>query len=303
MKLFQIKLLFEISTDCTLPEYKTMMFRGIFGNAYRKIVCRNFSERNCAKCFLAANCEFAANFQNLNFYPEQVPPKYKKYTNFPPKFVFFVPDKSKKWQKGNKFLVYLTFFNYPKISLESLQTILKKLEEFWVDRKTQAKLIFDKVEDMSNNEVILTKDGIFRNTVNQIKLSYSKPASSQVKLHFVTPCRIINKNVRVKSDINEEILTRRMQERLRLLSLNTDDFYMPDWDVTHLKFIDRNIVYRDVKHKSYRQRRKLKLGGFTGSITISSEKVSFFHDLTVLSYMHIGSNTQGGYGKYNIEKV
>src|SRR5690554_2874510 len=116
MRIYQLLLKYKITDFCTLPQYKSSMFRGIFGNAFRKLVCVRKQERNCSKCGVATNCEFAKNFHNLNFTPNEVEDKYKKFSNFPPKFVFYIPEEKNEFNRHEKLEVYMTFWGAPRIN-------------------------------------------------------------------------------------------------------------------------------------------------------------------------------------------
>ncbi len=299
MQIYQFKASFQLSADCTLPRYKTMKFRGIFGNAYRKMVCKKLSQRNCANCYLSLNCEFAHNFHNLNFYPEKVEEKYKRFSNFPPKFVFYVSSENRKWKKDDWLDVIITFVDYPKIHIEQLIILLLSTGQFPIDKKSEALLLLKHLFDLSDDEIIFSQQKSIQKEIKPISLFKLDLNKNTHSINFLTHCRIVNKDVPVSDNINGNIFARRMKERLKLLLIDQENNYNCKWEIDEVEIVEKDIVFEEIGHRSNRQREKIELGGFIGTLSIRCENLYFWRDLIILEHLHIGSNAQGGYGKFN----
>lgn len=300
MNIYQFKASYKLSESCTLPKYKTMKFRGIFGNAFRKLVCKNVEETNCSKCSLATNCDFASTFQRLNLNPNSVDEKYKKFSNFPPKLVFYIASKKRYWEKDEELEVIISFLGIPQIPIEMITLILMLVGQYQIDKKSNAQLILKKLIDLSNNKDIFSQKEIVNNDIQPIKFKGFDLNKTIRTINFLIHCRITNKDIRVSNDLTGTILARRIKERLKLLMIDQEKPYNCLWDINEVEIIDKDIRFEEIGHRSNRQRQKIMLGGFIGKISIKCENLNFWRDLQYLEYLHIGSNAQGGYGKFEI---
>jgi len=297
MQIYQLQLGYRFSGKCTLPKHKTSMFRGMFGNVFRQKVCQNLKESNCAKCPLATQCEYAKHFHNLNLHPENVEEKYRKYRNFPAKYVFFVPSSENYWKEGETITVLLSFFGMPQIEMPFLIQLLMLVENQRIDRRSPAIMRLQFIKDSGSGHLLFQRSQT--NPTELKPIEWIDFSAKTAVLDFRTPCRIINQDSRVSTELNGNILGRRMQERLKLLGIGCEP-YQPKWFVDELKVLEKEIHWQDVGHRSNRQKQRLKLGGFVGKVKIRCENQAFWRDLQVLEHMHLGSNTQSGYGKFQI---
>lgn len=279
------------------------MFRGIFGNAFRQLVCTRKDERNCSKCPVAVSCEFAKNFHNINFKPDEVEDKYKKFSNFPPKFVFFIPEEKNIFNRNEELGVYMTFCGNPKINFVLLYSALRIIEDYPVDNRTNARLQLLQIIDSSTGNYLYTDGTIKMDTMQPLYIQDVNNNVTSGVLRFLTHCRITNQSIRVSTEINESIIGRRIQERLKLLSIDSGTPYQAKWHHSELNITRKNLFWEEIRHKSNRQREKLNLGGFIGEIYIECQNLSFWRDMQKLEFLHLGSNAQSGYGKFNLTLV
>lgn len=298
MEIYQLKAVFKTDRKCVLPRFKTMMFRGIFGNAYSKTKCINTKTTDCFKCYLAAKCEFAVHFHNMNFYPQNLQKKYQRFRNFPAKYVFYISEEKHYYGEGESLEVLISFIGYPQISLQDLVESLKNISDYTVDRKSEARLIFDSLSDNSSQSLLYKNDRFYSKQL--IKKSLKKINSDVNTLEFITLCRISSNDMLVSNEINAYILTRRIKERLNLLTIGLEKTYQPDWQNEEVELISKDLHWLDVKHSSNRQKNKIILGGFLGQINLKCRNHTFWKDIALLEHIHIGTNAQGGYGKFTI---
>lgn len=246
MNIHQLRIKYQITEFCTLPQYKSAMFRGVFGNSFRKLVCSREQERNCSKCDIVYNCEFAKNFHNLNLQPEVVEEKYRKFSNFPPNFVFYIPEEKNKFAKNEELAVEMTFWGSPKMSLALLYAVLRTIEDYSIDNRSDARLKLFQIIDSSNGSYLYDDNTVRNVSITPLDI---KPIDSTVTkgvLRFITHCRITNQSVRVSTEINESILGRRIQERLKLLSIGSETLYLADWHYDELKITKKNLFWEEL---------------------------------------------------------
>jgi hypothetical protein len=299
MQIYKLKADFRITEDCVLPKYKTQMFRGIFGNTFRRLFCKNMQERECVKCRFKYDCEVAKNFHNLVLEPDSLPKRYRGYSNLSPQYVFYLPANDKDFAKNQLLSVYITFFGYPKMDLRLLVLILLKIGDTSViDYKSNASLSLVSLEDVSTNRHIFTNGSYYDETLTEVDLEKNAGIWTTRRLVFKSPCRVIKQGIRISNQLDERILTEIMQERLHVLSLSIPSDYKAEWDSNEIEILDKNLFWTEVKHKSHRQGKDLKLGGFIGDMIITSKNKNFWDDLCLLEEIHLGSNTQSGYGKF-----
>ena len=298
MEIYQLKATFKTDRKCTLPRFKTMMFRGIFGNAFKKIKHINPKVTDCFSCYLAAKCDFAVNFHNMNFHPDNLPEKYLKFTNFPAKFIFLMTDENHYYDQDSSLEVLISFMDFPRISLQDLVLIFKEISEYVVDKSSNARLLFDSLTDNTEQSLLYKNDRFYCKRLNQLKLK--KITENTNTIDFTTLCRISSNSMLVSNEINSSIFARRMKERLSLLTVGLMKSYVPQWENDELDLIQKNLRWIDIKHKSNRQKSKIILGGFLGQLCLKCCNQAFWEDLSILEQMHIGTNAQGGYGKFTI---
>ena len=65
--------------------------------------------------------------------------------------------------------------------------------------------------------------------------------------------------------------------------------------------IDKKIVDIGKKRYSARQKRKIPMNGFQGTLTYEGDYGSFLPLLKVGEYIHLGKDTIFGYGRYTME--
>jgi len=304
MEIYSIKSVYVFQKECILPVYKSMMFRGVFGNIYRDMVCLNRQEKECPRCRYKQSCNFAINFHGLNFTNEKLDTKYLKFTNFPPKFVFFIPENKTSFSFGDTMDVYITFAGKPVIDVEILYLILKKVEENQFDFNVKNEVLLSRITDLSNNEDIYYSNRILRNSINRIHIEMKPrkfPVMMTIKFH--TPCRITNNGLLISNEIDGTILGRRMIERLKLLTLGNEIPYQPKWIPEDISILSKKIKWIDVKHRSNRQKKTITMGGFIGTLNLLIPSTEALADTQLLQYLHVGTNTQGGYGKFSITEL
>ncbi|MDA8241177.1 MAG: CRISPR system precrRNA processing endoribonuclease RAMP protein Cas6 [Nitrospiraceae bacterium] len=144
---------------------------------------------------------------------------------------------------------------------------------------------------------------------NSIELGFdtsTPPATTlkQLSMTFLTPTRI-NYRGSLTLDLEFHILIRNLLRRISLLSYfhcGEDPADVDFKGLIHLaegvEVKERNLQWYDWERYSARQDTRMKMGGFTGSVTFSGNIGPFLSLLKAGEVLHVGKGTSFGLGKY-----
>ena len=290
-----------------LPPYKGGVFRGAFGNSFRKAVCALKKISDCSACILKRQCIYMAVFS-------PPPPKGSKdaakYRYAPPPYILNPPlDNREVFRPGDRLTFSLVlmgsavdaipYFIYSFIEMGKKGLGRERgkydLEKVEVSEDEQYKLVYD-----SKTETL--KD--YGNTLHT-----SSPTDcinvENLSLKFLTPLRLKEKNSLV-TELNFEFLFQRLLHRLELLSL----FYGKNGPVKapkdllsqalDIKVKQNNLHWYEWERYSSRQKELMKLGGLRGEIEFEGNLTPFMPYLKLGEAANIGQGTSFGLGRYEI---
>lgn len=297
--------------EITLPGYKGSVFRGAFGWAFRHTVCVTKAS-DCGGCILQDHCLYFRYFETE--VREHSLPFLQGVTKIPHPFVIHPPlDTKKDYRKGSLIEVQLSLFGTASEYLPYFIHSFIKLgnEGLGVNRQ---KVSLQRVEAIAiNNDretVFSSAVGRIESTGNRITpsdLMNATPltATSALKLRFLTPVRlqIDGKAVMNKTNITAELLIRNITRRCQAIS----HFYCGGSgekplleDTRGIQTIENRLRFFDWNRYSNRQKTKMKMGGFTGSLTLSGIPEAVVPFLFAGSLLGIGKHTMFGMGHYVI---
>jgi len=125
-------------------------------------------------------------------------------------------------------------------------------------------------------------------------------------LNFLTPTRIIYDS-HLTLDLEFHILVRNLLRRLSLLYYFHCNGDASEWDFNgiiekakEIKVHRRDLKWYDWERYSARQDVKMKMGGFTGSITFEGDIGPFMPLIKAGEILHTGKGTGFGLGKYEV---
>ncbi len=143
----------------------------------------------------------------------------------------------------------------------------------------------------------------------EISTNFSSTSNnvSQITLQFFTPLRIINEKKLVKN-LEFHHIIRSILRRLSILyyyfhiseempKIPAKEFINKALEV---KVKDSKLRWFDWERYSYRQNRRMILGGLIGTITFEGNIGPFLSVLKAGEIFHCGKNTSFGLGKYRI---
>lgn len=299
----------KIKTLTILPPYKGGVFRGAFGNSFKKAVCALKKISDCNDCILKQQCIYRAVFN-------PPPPKNfsdaAKYRNAPPPYILNPPlDNREVFRPGDsltfklvlmgKAVEAIPYFIYSFIEMgrkglgrERGKYELEKVEVF---SDGQYKQIYD-------NETGTLKDF---SGFGQTALYTGNSNINNLTLKFLTPLRLKEKNSLV-TDLNFPLLFQRLVHRLELLSV----FYGADGSIpfsdnlieqaAEIKVKQDNLYWYEWERYSGRQKDLMKLGGLRGDIEFEGNLAPFMPYFRLGEAVNIGQGTSFGLGRIILVK-
>lgn len=307
---------FDVKNTGSLPEYKGSTIRGGFGFALKKMSCILSSKKECIDCILSDRCLYATTFETVN--KEKTEQFFDKYDYYPHPFVIDIDDNRTEYNPGDKLKFKMTLFgnftdNLPyyiyaikragKRGFGKNKKIICNLENVHIiDKNNEKIMVYNGKEDKLEKEYVKYTFSLLEYlTATNIKLN------NEVKIKFLTPCRIREKEVYVKV-LEFIILIKSILLRISGISKNLLDIEDNKLDTKKIlketeliKIKERNTNWYNWVRYSNRQKRKINMGGIKGEIIYNGKNLNKFIDLlNAGSILHIGKGTVMGLGKYEI---
>lgn len=302
----RFRLSIRISSRTVLPPYKGSVFRGAFGNAFRRAVCADRSGE-CASCALGDRCIYKAHFE------PSCPRQFDDAGKFsrPPTPYVIVPPLTDRcfFEPGDALRFELVLMGDAVRALPYFIYAFMEMGRCGIG-KGRGKYNLLSVDLMGNGNPLPIFDGA-RGTLREF--SPETPVVSQpedealdaVSLHLLTPLRI-----KVKSDLVTELtfplLFERLSARLRLLAaFYGDDSRLPDFST--LLALSRNIRvteyalhWHEWERYSGRQKTTMKFGGLKGKVGFSGPMGPFMPYLRLAEHLSVGQQTTFGLGRIRV---
>jgi len=135
-----------------------------------------------------------------------------------------------------------------------------------------------------------------------------KAESTLLIIEFLTPTHIVRNGSAVEKNgtnpLSFEILIRSLYRRLYYLlyfhqSQDIPEF-QPEPQVSGIKILRKNLSWKRLYHYSNRQKTRVPLYGFTGSVVFKGFWQPFWPLLKLGELLHIGKETTFGFGQYHL---
>jgi len=295
-----------------LPAYKGSALRGGFGAAFKKVCCVNPGKKYCNDCQLNTNCAYAYVFET---------PQTSAYradytaTNLPHPFVILPPLSKKELLEPGESLTFgltliargIDFLPYYVYAFDELGRMglgrergRYRLEQVTNDEDQQIYHV---------NHGTLSSDFKTRN-FGDLLAAIKSDNNHEIKLHFITPTRITEKNQLTKQ-LPFELLLRNLLRRGSLLAEVHSQSGQP-WQLDHgsvLEYARTNVELRnseltwyDWERFSNRQQRRINFRGFIGTVSYHGDIQPFLPLIQLGHDIHIGKNTSFGMGHYVVKE-
>ncbi len=296
----------KVASLMVLPPYKGAVFRGAFGNAFRRIVCA-VPRGDCATCLLRLKCLYVAFFEPP---PPANYPDAAKFSTAPAPYVLNPPLTNRQAFHPGDLLDFEMVLIGPAIeALPYFIYAFTELGRMGLGAK-RGKYDLVKVDLLRCEKATRIYDGS-----TQMLTAYppntwieSQPEEngvSSLTLHFLTPLRLKVKGDLV-TNLTFPLFFERLSQRLTLLS----SFYNfptapPDFSplLTLARSIDvtnDELHWYDWERYSARQKDTMKFGGLKGRIAFSGRLGPFMPYVRVGRQVNVGQSTTFGLGRYNI---
>jgi hypothetical protein len=282
---------FAVKRPFTFDGYQFHLLRGVFGMHVRNEVCLKSGVELCNACSENQKCPYTKVFE------VKLPgshPLNRKYT-YPPVPYILYPDLRNKTRfiAGEPFAVELTLIgsaiDYDTFLLHCIQRISMGKGLLY------KKLECTEIETMvSDDKKSLLRFNLQQETVNQLKLRFDSPVILKIKEE---PAKTIPL----------ELLTERLTERLSLLSHLYCGGGIPDIKSFHKQittdyYIDSFypvlVEINDGSNKKSPPKESL-----LGSVAYSGNLSEFMPLIRAGEFLHLGSYSNYGFGKYTIEEA
>ena len=312
----KLKFFLTAGKDCTLNPMKGSMLRGAFGHALKRTVCVMDKKQPCETCMLRQQCSYTRIFET---YIEGEPPPFLRGLKTSPRpYIIDAYDMRTQYKEGETLEFHLTLLGkvcelYPYVIFAVWQMaesgLAKSRIPFKLEKATYRP--HDNSESQQNDGEQLLFDGQSQSLCSAATPSI--PSSdgklpSPLTLTFLTPTRLKFNN-QLTIDFTFRMLTFKMLRR----ALEIASFYCPeetiDWEFHSLleqadgvTIIDKELRWVDWERRSNQQKTKLKMGGFTGDITLDGDLEPFAGLLRLSEVLHIGKGTVFGLGKMVLKR-
>lgn len=309
---FRLRLLDKI----ILPRLRTVPFRGGFGKALFEIACpyRRCTQDSCAARF---RCVYSYIFDT------PVPPdaetlSLNSHVTHPfiiePPFNVTGVYECEDMLEMNLILIgdAIRYLPYCILAFERLGNmgIGKErgryvIEGVFTTKDEDSTLVFsEKDKRIINGENKMPFAGIM-NGRKQESERWNKEKSIKVK--FSTPGRFEYNGELISKGLEFHILLRSILRRLSTLvyfhcgGLRLPfDFKQLIEDAGKIKIIEEHLNWEDYERFSSRKRKRMRLGGLSGTIQYHGELMDFVPFLLLAEYIHVGKSVSFGFGKIEI---
>ena len=297
----------KVTSLMVLPPYKGAVFRGAFGNAFRRIVCA-VPRTDCAACLLRRKCLYVSIFEPL---PPANYPDAAKFSTAPAPYVLNPPLTSRQAFHPGDLLDFEMVLIGPAI--EALPYFIYTFTELGRKGLGRERGRYDLVgvDLLRGGESIRVYDGCTQMLSAyppnaRIEPQPEEDGVSTLTLQLVTPLRL-----KVKGDLVTQLtfplFFERLAQRLTLLSA----FYNsaatpPDFSplislAQEISVTNTELHWHDWERYSARQKDTMKFGGHKGRIAFAGDLGPFMPWLKLGEMVNVGQSTTFGLGRYEIQ--
>jgi hypothetical protein len=296
-----------------LPPYKGSTLRGVFGHAFKRIVCARQGQ-DCAECLLRLDCPYASVFESRP--PDDADIK-RLQEAIPRPFVVEPPlIRQTRFSPGEEIAFKLVLVGRAIDLLAYFVVAFQEAGRMGIG-KGRGQYALARVEtapwDGRPAETVYTRS--LRSSIvkrdcalcfpDLIERARALASDGTVTLRFLTPTRIRERGrwtARPAFDALVRTLLQRISSLARFHCAET-------WEYDFRGAIDRawavQIVadhthWDDWERYSTRQEQRVKLGGFLGQVTYAGDLDEFMPLLLAGSMVHVGKGTVFGNGQYTM---
>lgn len=294
------------------PVFKGSVFRGNFGNVFRKIVCL-YRENDCSECLLKHRCAYAYIFDTS---PPPGSGALSRYRSIPRPFLIEPPSTIRtNFNPREIFSLDLVLIGKAIDFLPYFAIVFGEMGESGIGRNRR-KFKLDKIiaVGLENEKEIYNSE---ENVLRTFDMSYTwssilngnrikNPDDNRINIHFETPtCLKDRGNYTRKPEFH--VLFRQVMRRISALSFFHQGFSLQA-DYSGLADRSRNVkivrdttLWQEWERFSNHQQRRIPMGGVVGTVSYEGGDINeFLPWLRLGEHVHVGKNTVSGLGKYSM---
>ena len=300
LRLVRYRFDWQVTQTIRLPDYAGSMLRGAFGHALRSVGCIT-REKDCGACSLRRECPYTTIFSPLP--PEHHP--LQDFSQIPSPYVIEPPEWGHQvLEAGEDLGFHFTLIGraveeLPIAILAWRRALARGLGA--AEGKAELKAVHQ-VTTEGSLPVYLPEQGNI--IAHEARVSPPPPPGTTLRLQFLTPLRLQNNGVPLKSQtISERALLMALVRRFALLTeFHGDSPWQADFRqlAQQAETItgQRRLSWRDWTRYSSRQKQEMALGGLTGQWQLQGELEPFWQALWYGQWLHVGKNASFGLGQY-----
>ena len=289
--------------EARLPPFKGSTVRGLLGHALRRVVCA-LKRQECPECLLRHDCLYARMFG-------LPPPNAKVAANAsaePHPFVLEPPLEEKTvYQPGETITIGLILFGEINHKLPYFIYAFDEMGRIGMGKRVGGQRGRFKLEEVRwGAETIFNPvDGKIRlpDSLPQLSLKTgrSEGSADSLTVKLLTPLRF-KRNGRLDDTLPFDQLVRLSLRRASSLLVTFDGGEPPlDYQgmierASAVHTVSADLVWKDLERYSARQKKRIPLGGLSGSISYSGNLREFLPLIDFATRTHLGKNTSFGLG-------
>ena len=294
------------TTRAHLPPFKGSLLRGAFGHALRKSVCTMGPAQECVDCRLRQACVYTRIFET--FVEGDPPPFLKGIDTAPRPYVFEPRTEAQSFAPGDPLEFDLVLLGQ---AMDLQAYALLSIERMAANGLGRDRFPFELAEVQA-----LEPSGAWRpifangRVTSPGTLALCLPAgdlpTDRAVLRFLTPTRLQIRH-RLAGDVAFRPLAFNMLRR----TLELTWFHVPnapvDWNLRPLldqadavQVTASDLTWKDWDRYSNRQKQKMTLGGFVGTLEIQGNLAPFAPLLRTAEIVHVGKGATFGLGQVQV---
>jgi hypothetical protein len=298
-----------------LPPFKGSAFRGAFGHHLKRVACTKPTS-NCDDCDMAASCVYRYIFETP-FTSDH--PFLKGITHAPHPFVLRPPDDRDRMVptgtelpfeliligRGAEYLPHFVF-----TFIEMGQYGLGRRGENGLRGRYRLETWGQYDQDGGLIPLYQVSRGELSDPPSPLRCSRlleGCPVPDRVILNITTPVRIRQQGI-YRATFNFSLLFRNLLRRIAILAKihasidsNALDFAGLCRRADEIRTVKVDLTWRDIERYSFRQRKRIPMGGLVGRIEFAGNFEMLWPFLILGEYFNVGKNTAFGLGRYMLE--